>query len=78
MGRKPTIWIFQATNWHDCTIKRRGNGLERRNLKRETEAAQNISMGINQVRVKTYKLQQSSKCREKDETTFHIVNKCIK
>ena len=38
MGRKITVWIFQATNKRYLTRKNLDHGYERKNLKRETES----------------------------------------
>ena len=82
MGRKTTVWIFQETNYCDCTWETK-TCWRKRNLKREIEsfliAAQNKA--IIYVKVKISKILQNSKCTlcdEKDEMIDNIISECSK
>ena len=56
--------------------------LKKRNFKRETEslliAAQNNAVRTNHIKARIDKVQQNSKCGNRDETINHIINECSK
>ena len=80
MGRKITVWTFQATNKRNLTR----TWLRKGNFKRETEshliAAQNNAIRTTD-KVRIDKKQQNSKCilcGDRDETINRIVSECSK
>ena len=84
MGRKTTVWIFQATNRGNLTQEDLGI-ITVGNHKRETEsflvAAQNNSIKTNNVQANIDNMQQNCKCRlcnDRNETINHIINVCDK
>ena len=84
MGRKTTVWIFQATN-SKISHEKKWSWLRKENHKGETEshliAAQNNAIRTNLIRVSIDKIQQNNKCElcgDRDETINHIIRGCTK
>ena len=84
MGRKTTVWIFQATNKRNMA-REKLDVAKKGNLKRETLslaiAAQNNATRINYIKAKIDKTRQNSKfrlCGDRDGTINHMISKCSK
>ena len=82
MGRKITVWIFQATNKQNFT---RENLDMAKKDKRENEslqiAAKNNAIRTNYTKAKIDKTQQNCRCRlcgDRDKTINYIIRKCSK
>ena len=74
MGRKTTVWVFQATN-KDISREKTWTWLRKGNIKIETEnlliAAQNYAIRTNYINARTEKTQQNSEfklCGDREET----------
>ena len=81
MGRKTTLWTFQATNKQNLTWI----GLRKGSLKRETKTllivVQNNAIRTNYVKARIDKTEQNDRYRlygPRDETINHIISECSK
>ena len=61
MGRKTTVWIFQAINWRN--LAREDMDMVKRENESPLKASQNNALRINHINAKTDTKQQSRLCR---------------
>ena len=77
-GWKTTVWVFQATNWRDCTRGDR-NIAKKEYLFQRTEsfllAAENNAIRTNYFKAKSDDVQRNSNCglfRDRDEKVNYL------